>query len=325
MLLLLLACTADKVDDSAPEGPTWSTLAEALPGALLSLAQTPSGDVWAVGGDVGEGPMILHYDGSAWSWLDAPSGGDLWWVYATDEQVVTVGAGGRVLTWDGAAWGEEVLDEGITLFGVWGAEGQLWTVGGDTEVASDGARMWHHDGAAWSEVTLPEAVAAQVAVYKLWGRSASELYAVGTGGVILSSDGEAWTQLSSPTDRNLFTISGDSQELLAVGGAFSGTLLRSEGGEWVDETPDLSLQLNGVSARDGCDPVAGGMGGQVYRREGGAWVADPRGTATALDLHAVLIDADCEVWGVGGSISSSPLTSGLLVSSRDDVPEVPSP
>lgn len=318
--LLLIGCS-DRAD-TAEETSSWSVPAADLPGALLSLWQSDSDVLWAVGADPGDGATVLSFDGAAWTTHQPPGSGDLWWVWGSGSSVWSVGSGGRVLAYDGAAWSESVLDASVTLFGIWGSSAtDIWTVGGDVSLAGDAARMWHYDGTDWTEVSLPKEASTQLAVYKVWGRSASEVYAVGTGGILLSYDGTDWQSLSSPTDRNLFTISGDATDLYAVGGAFSGTLLHSTGGDFTDVTPDLAPQLNGVSARDGCDPVAVGTGGSVYRR-GGSWVVDERDPATTLDLHAVLLDADCEVWAVGGAISSLPLSDGVLMTSRTDVPEL---
>ena len=44
-------------DDTAPK-PEWTILGEALPGALLSVTGRARDDVWTVGGDDGEGPLV---------------------------------------------------------------------------------------------------------------------------------------------------------------------------------------------------------------------------------------------------------------------------
>jgi hypothetical protein len=322
LIALLLTGCGDRADTAEDITP-WSIPAEGLPGALLSLWRSDDGVLWTVGADPGDGATVLSLDASGWTAHQTPGGGDLWWVLGIGGEVWSVGAGGRVLHHDGAEWTETVLDPLVTLFGIWGSgAADIWAVGGDVSQSADAAGMWHYDGAGWTAVELPADAAAQIAMYKLWGRSASEVYAVGTGGVILAYDGTSWQGLSSPTDRNLFTLSGTDADLFAVGGAFSGTILHSDGGDFTDETPDLAPQLNGVSARSGCDPVAVGTSGSVYHRDG-TWTADARDPATLLDLHAVLLDEDCEVWAVGGAISSSPLSDGVLITSRTDVPEAP--
>ena len=60
--------------------PTWTLVHDKLPGALLSVWGTSESDVWTVGGDArdGTGPLVLHYDGTAWSRVETGlTAGDL--------------------------------------------------------------------------------------------------------------------------------------------------------------------------------------------------------------------------------------------------------
>ncbi len=89
-----------------------------------------SDDVWAVGAQ----GTVLHYDGTAWSLVDAPTSQDLHAVWARGaDDVWAVGSGGVVLHFDGAAWGDVTPDlEGARtdLFGLWGfAGGPVLTTG----------------------------------------------------------------------------------------------------------------------------------------------------------------------------------------------------
>lgn len=317
-------------DDSAPLTGSWTLLAEGLPGALLSLwapeGGAPGEDLWTVGGDIGEGPLVLHLSGGAWSRVQTGSSGDLWWVWGDGTAVWMVGEAGRVIRHDPAsgAFAEQTLDPALTLFGVWGSSPtDIWAVGGDINVASGGASIWHYDGLEWTEATLPADAAEHVAVYKVWGLSATEVWAVGTAGLILRWDGSAWATQPSPTTRNLFTVHGDPTRAFAVGGAVGGTLLGWDGSAWADLTPELAPQLNGVYAREGCPPMAAGTQGFVFAEAEAGWAQDPRGSATPLDLHAIWVDSHCQPWAVGGSIASFPLDQGVIVYGGDDVmPEV---
>lgn len=323
LLFALLACTGDKPDDTGPAPASWSLLADGTDAAFLSIWGSGVEDVWAVGADAGSGPVVVRYDGAAWTALPTGTTGDLWWVASTSADTLWMGGeAGRVLRYSRAAntFTEATLDPAITVFGVWGAsDDEVWAVGGDVNVGSDGAQVWRWDGAAWGRVELPAEAAAAVAIYKVWGRSATDVYAVGTGGVGLRWDGAAWTTLATGTDRNLFTVHGTATEEIAVGGQFSGTVVAGAGA-WTDQTPTLAPQLNGVYA-GGPSPVAVGATGAVYVREGSTWVQDPRGAVTARDLHAVWVDPDGGIWTVGGKLSSFPLDQGIVAYGGDrDVP-----
>ena len=46
------------------------------------------------------------------------------------------------------------------------------------------------------------------AVHEIWGSSASNVVAVAARGIILHYDGSHWSQMVSPTDRDLFGVWG---------------------------------------------------------------------------------------------------------------------
>ncbi|MEY3210417.1 MAG: hypothetical protein RIT28_898, partial [Pseudomonadota bacterium] len=153
-------------DDSGPK-PAWTLLGESLPGALLSVTGRARDDVWTVGGDDGEGPLVLHLDGEEWTRVTPESPGDLWWVWLGETHVWTVGAAGRVLQLDPVEHVkviEESLGASITLFGVWGAsEDEVWVVGGDTNVSANGAIVARYRPAqGWDFPPIPAEAAAQV-------------------------------------------------------------------------------------------------------------------------------------------------------------------
>ncbi|HEX2881555.1 MAG TPA: hypothetical protein VHO25_18625, partial [Polyangiaceae bacterium] len=75
------ACSDEEVQQN--ETSDWRVIHEELGGALLSVWGRSSSDVWAVGGDSGDGtgPLVLHYDGSRWQQLQTgQDAGTLWWV-----------------------------------------------------------------------------------------------------------------------------------------------------------------------------------------------------------------------------------------------------
>ncbi|MES2643247.1 MAG: hypothetical protein V4850_27435 [Myxococcota bacterium] len=315
--LLLAACTDKDVDTGDTPAEAWTLVAVDQPAAFLSVTGTAADDVWVVGADAGEGPAALHYDGAGWNVLDTGTQGDLWWVAttgATSDTVWMAGADGRVLQYSRATGQatEHVLDPAITVFGLWpAAEDDVWAVGGNVDTASDAGQVWHWDGATWALATIPAEASAAFAFYKVWGRSSTDVYVVGTGGVGVHWDGAAWASFATGTTRNLFTVHGTDVAVWAVGGFGSGTVVTGAGGAWVDETPALAPQLNGVNA-SGPVPVAVGTQGSVYTRGADGWAADPRGAVTAYDLHAVWGDPDGGLWTVGGKLSSFPLDHGVL-------------
>ncbi len=315
-MLYLLACpgppdsadSADTAEDLAP----WQDVAENLPGAITSIWGDSADDAYVVGADAGTGPMAFHLAGGGWTPIEGLGSGDLWWVSGDADRLWMAGAGGRVFRLDRATATLEswVLDETVTFFGAWGpGDGTAWVVGGNTEVPSDAAAAYYFDGRDWTAAVLPPEIASQYALYKAWGRAADDLWAVGTGGVSMHWDGEAWTYVDTVSYVNLFTV----HDGFAVGGDISGTILAlsSTGMVWSDESPDYALQLTGVHG--GERPVAVGATGSVYFRGADGWTADSREKPTYQDLHAAWVDPDGGTWAVGGHVSSQPLIQGAIV------------
>ncbi|MBM4368403.1 MAG: hypothetical protein FJ102_19470 [Deltaproteobacteria bacterium] len=312
-MLLLLAC-ADPPDsaDTAEALAPWQDVAENLPGAITSIWGDSADDVYVVGADAGAGPMAYHLAGVAWTPIEGLGSGDLWWVSGDAARVWMAGAGGRVFRLDRATATLEswVLDEALTFYGAWGpGDGTAWVVGGNTDVPSDAAAAYYFDGRDWSLAALPPEVAAQYALYKAWGASATDAWAVGSGGVSMHWDGDAWAHVDTLSFANLFTV----HDGLAVGGSTSGTILAlsSTGMTWTDETPDFAPALSGVYG--GEQPVAVGATGSVYFRDDDAWVADAREKPTYQDLHAAWVDPEGGTWAVGGHTSAAPLIQGAIV------------
>src|SRR5688572_1205303 len=60
----------------------WSLVVESPSAALLSVSGTSADDVWMVGADGGDGPLVLHWEGTGWQRVQSAARGDLWWVQA---------------------------------------------------------------------------------------------------------------------------------------------------------------------------------------------------------------------------------------------------
>jgi len=75
-------------------------------------------------------------------------------------------------------------------------------------VVTSGGGMWWYDGIRWkSECTINPLLTG--AINKLWGKSSSDLFAVGNIGNIFHWDGKRWTKIESGTEFNINDIWGD--------------------------------------------------------------------------------------------------------------------
>jgi hypothetical protein len=290
-----------------------------LPAALLSISGTSPTDVYTVGADPhdGRGPFVLHYDGSAWKRLDSGATGALWWISVTpiDGDFYMAGDGGLILQYDPPSghFTRHTTPNTSQLFGIWGAAANnLWAVGGDDQ--RHGV-LWHFDG-TWSVVDISAVLPGDepTTLYKVWGLSATDVYAVGETGVFLHFDGENWSSLNSGFTNTLFTVHGGGGLLAAVGGFFvNGVILERQGDSFVKRTPSGTPQLNGIFVPPSGNAIAVGNGLSVASRDSSGWtlVNDGNDETQGRDFHGTWVDSEDGIWAVGGDLSIS-LADGIL-------------
>lgn len=298
-----------------PSEGTWEIVEKNLPGALMSVWGSGADDVWVVGADAGDGPIVKRWDGAAWTELDAGSPGHLWWVSGAGDGVWMSGAGGRILRYDRSDMSFETWTAPTpeTLYGVLPlADDDVWACGSDDQ--NTAGVIWRYDGDAWAApADLPAELMEGFACFKVWGPSRDDLWFVGYGGVVLRYQGGTWSRIELPADRPLFTVHGRGDEVFAVGGAVSGYLVELGGAAVREVTPKGEvLQLAGIYAGESAT-VAVGFEGSVWERGAdGTWVADEAAPTTPLEYHAVYVDPEGGIWAVGGRIYTGTLSDGLL-------------
>lgn len=309
-LLAVHALSACSDDDGDPPPAEWQLVHEDLDGALLSIWGTSESDVWSVGGDAGEGPVVLHWDGSSWQSPAAESDGDLWWVFGFGGgPVYAGGAGGRILRYDGGSFDPmETPSATPAVFGIWGCSpDDVWAVGGNIGGGAGGF-AWHLEGGEWVDEPLPDGEVRPV--WKVVGKSCSDVRFVGEGGLSFSWDGSGFQPESTGVGESLFTAAVDGSCYYAVGG-ISGIILEDCGSGWQDVSPGGAPGFIGVCAGGG-DVYASGQFGTLYRRESdGTWVEDEM-PPTDESLHACWVDPSGGLWTVGGQVLAFPLVRGVM-------------
>lgn len=293
--------------------PAWRVVLDNadLDGVVLSVWGSAPDNLYAAGGPLGNmgfESLALHFDGAAWERLAPGGAGTYWWVTGSGPaDVWWVGEGGRITHWDGVAFEEHASGVTATLWGVWAASPtDAWAVGGKPGGApgpdEDIVLRW--DGVAWNKEALPGAPLGR-ALFKIWGTSSDNLYAVGEKGTIWHKKGPDWTLESDGdlTTSRLFTVSGcGADEVYAVGGM---TVLRSDGQAFQPVDVSLSNVVNGVACGPAGSAALVGFGGLKQRLEGGQW-KDDLAAPPFTDLHAVWSDGAGAFWAVGGDFLSPP-------------------
>ena len=138
-------------------------------------------DIWAVLRQ--QTFSVYHYDGSEWTnetqpWMNKPLH-DVWTVAGSGYyHAYAVGEDGAIYHFDGTHWTDESIPgETRDFYGVWVSQtGQVFVVG-------EGSVIYRSDGNNnWTQQT-PSNV--QGDLMDVWGASDSDVYAVGTNGLIL--------------------------------------------------------------------------------------------------------------------------------------------
>ena len=284
-----------------------------LRAGLTSVWGTSATDIWTVGGDPDDtGNTVMRFDGEIWQSLTTGFNGDLWWVHGFDcGPVFFAGAGGLILRYQDGVFERMETPGDATVYGIWGvSHDDLWAVGGNV---SEGAFAWRFDGTAWQEAEgFPPILIRSSSLFKVWGASPEDVWMVGTGGVILHYDGERLTQVRSETARDLFTVSGNRNRAVAVGGFGTGVILENDGTGWRDVTPEGTPFVVGVVVGES-SAYAVGVEGAVLEATGASWETLDTGIDIPGELHSVWIDPEGGVWAVGGQVLASPLVDGVII------------
>ncbi|MEK6676757.1 MAG: hypothetical protein AABZ47_14025 [Planctomycetota bacterium] len=303
---------------------TWQTVFRELPSGLLSVSGTSPQDVYTVGTDSGDGlgPVLMHYNGSEWRRLNTGTTGDLWWITAVpiDGVFYLSGESGMILRFDPQIQSIEPQNTPSTetIFGVWGsASDNIWAVGGLLTDQQFGGTIWHFDGTSWLIQDLSQQFPDGFAtVFKIWGRSPNEVYAVGAAGLILRFDGVAWTLVDDGTTRNatLFSVYGNEDTVVAVGGFNSAVIIEQRDDIFMDRATPETIQMNGVFVTTGGVGAAVGRELNVAFWTANGWeVAQDTGLPIDLDFHANWIDSESGLWAAGGVLIGDPINRGTLV------------
>jgi hypothetical protein len=335
-----LGCHRDEAP-AEPAKPAWQLLASELPEALLSVSGRSASDMFAVGADKGAGPLVLHFDGKKWAQLHTGTHGDLWWVQTfADGSALFGGASGTVLHFDGTKF-VRMPTPGLgrqTVFGVWGLSPEdFYAVG---NASGRNGFVWHYHSGQFDEEPLPLDVPRLAngelpGFFKVWGTT-KEVWVVGAAGAVLHRTGNSpLTVIPTSTKNNLFTVNGEGDRLVTVGGASNGQVFDWQSGAFAEGGVPLGL-------KDLSPPGAGLIQGVYVTSKHGDWISGERGLvytrATPSDaftnvdhglelppassLHSIFVDSSGGVWSAGGNVLTADLDGGMLIHYGDPVPQV---
>lgn len=221
-----------------------------MPAEVVSVHALSSSSVWAAGGAA----MVRHYDGSAWSTVDASG------CAMPDERFTRVFGVSATEAWvhiDGVGVGL-VTATGCTMFPTSESFNTLWAPSATELYAGDDNGLFHLQGGTWTTVdTLPTQV--------VWGSGATDIYATtddinddAVDGMIRHFDGATWSAPGTISGIHKITaLWGSSASNVYVAGNDSSpkpVVLHKNGLGWVnvfDTTalvPAASIPFLGASA-----------------------------------------------------------------------------
>jgi hypothetical protein len=250
------------------DGAAWTRVA--LAGTRMASAwMGADGEVLAAG----DGGVVVQFDGTAWTSLPS-QGFAVASAFRVPDGALWAGGGGVLYRREGGAWVPDApVPAGglIELYRIWVAgPNRAFAVGGYAALPTD----W--DGTAWRTSPMDDSNARFT---NLWGRSETEVYAVGSGFMSLPVIGR-WT---------------GSHWTVSSAGA---------------PTPGREEELTGVSGTPGGDTYVSGMlrhasdrnraDGIVRRRVNGEWPVIAN--LPEVQLFDIWAGSPSDVWTVGRAI-----------------------
>lgn len=164
-------------------------------------------------------------------------------------------ARGVIFQGDGSSWSplhiEEEANHGVELYDVWSGGGQVFVVGEATDLDSLAVQPFilQSGGGPFTRTNVD---AFGEKLRGVWGRSASDVYAVGTGftaadsTLVLRFDGASWAPQTLPDSTNIFGLTevwGTATDLIVMGCCDQ---LRFDGTNWTLIFPEPFGIWNGL-------------------------------------------------------------------------------
>lgn len=235
--------------------------------ALLSVFAVSPQEAFIAGGGVGpQSGVVYRMNGEQINRENTPVGAALWWIWGdTSGQLWACGDRGRILRrLPSGVWQTEStpLDDDTILYGLWGdGSGSMWAVGGSYRrlgeqnivLTSNGNGSWHR----LNIIEPPDAFT----FFKVWGHEPT--WIVGDLGWILRISEDEQTYTQTPEKQVLFTVHGNGEDVLAVGGQTMGQMYGLQRTNVIRQHVSGVASINGIYVRADGWRIAAGEGGHV--------------------------------------------------------------
>lgn len=212
------------------DGQSWTTMTTPLFGRPYGLYGSSANSVWASA----SGPSVTHWDGTAWTEVSPPQDrimgaaepytmwpGELNTIWCNSAEPVAAGKG-IVLTRGPTSWTTSWQGaQSQSISAIWGPDGtdDLWAVG-------SGGLILKRSNDIWQQQSSPTTNTLRA----IWGRSASDIWAVGESSTVLHFDG-SWHMVNVWLSGDLLALWGDPSGVLRVL-ASDGSVFGWDGTSW---------------------------------------------------------------------------------------------
>ncbi|MGV8123298.1 MAG: Ig-like domain-containing protein [Candidatus Xenobiia bacterium LiM19] len=289
-------------------GTAWTSMSSGTANELRSLCGLNSAtpDIFTVGYN----GTALHFNGTAWSvspgttldlnavWADSSSG-----------RAIAVGKSGAALEYSSGAWKCMNMGTAYNFIGVWGSSmSNAFAVADNTN-----APVYYYDGSSWAYDSDITAGPVNLVAQDMWGRSASEVYVVGTTNSgadtqVYVTDGTSpgphtWTlvgaTISGFVGTGIWGPSTGSDIYICGTSPGSDRIYHSTGGSWTVVCNDGSISPIDLWGSSSSNIWSVGYSGNTINGNGSAWSVKTSGTTK--DLKGVWGDSSSKFFAVGNS------------------------
>ncbi len=255
------------------DGRKWNPTDSGTKYVFKSLWGMSGTDLFA-GGNL----IFSHYNGRTWNELksDKLFLKSLW--ASSPEKIFAASRDSKkktnAVTWyDGKNWNNAGADWDEEINAITGnSPGDIFAAGGDED---NGGVIRHYNGENWEVVWSLKTDSQLSRLNGVCGFSPSDIYTVGSNGVILHYDGKEWIPVDNSVDADFNDIwARDENDIYAVGSG--GVILHYNGEKWSLMDSGTKEDINGIfgiksDGKSGISICAVGDHGTVLIFDGSAW------------------------------------------------------
>jgi len=239
---------------------------------------------------VGNNGVLLKYDGTSWTSQTSGTTNNLNGIYC-DYYCYGVGDAGTALIYNAVNWSVIPSHTSYNLRAVY--------CGVACPAVGDIGETLIYDGENWLRIIGGQETQTFPNLGLVSCPAVGTCFAVGKAGLIVSFNGQSWSQQNSGTTTDLYNINCPGvTSCFAVGS--NGLILHYDGANWNPQNSGTTNELNEIQCPSLTVCYAAGVGGIFLHYDGTNW--SPLNPGTTSDFRALSCPTTTDCYGVIGSI-----------------------